>query len=86
MSRLFLASPARLAVALTWGLLLASLSLLVSLEGIDLRFTYRSDRGEFSLSSGDIRLQVGDLHFSHPDIYRFIKEYLHEGLAGVARS
>ncbi|MCU0275921.1 MAG: ATP-binding protein [Acidobacteria bacterium] len=61
------------------------LSLLVSLEGIDLRFTYRSDRGEFSLSSGDIRRQVGDLHFSHPDIYRFIKEYLHEGLAGVAR-
>ena len=28
----------------------------------------------------DIRPQVGDLHLSHPDVYRFLKDYIHEGL------
>jgi hypothetical protein len=56
------------------------LSLLASLEGADLRFTYHSDRGEFSLASDDIRAQAGGLHFSHPEVYRFLKDYIHEGL------
>jgi hypothetical protein len=59
------------------------LSMLVSLETVNLRFAYRSERGEFSLASDDIRLQTGGLHFSHPDIYRFLKSYIHEGLGGV---
>jgi len=56
------------------------LSLLASLEEVDLRFSYRSDRGEFSLASDDIRAQAGGLHFSHPEVYRFLKDYIHEGL------
>ena len=56
------------------------LSLLVSLDGIDLQFAYDSDRGEFTISSADVRRQVDDMHFSHPDVYRFLKEYIHEGL------
>jgi anti-sigma regulatory factor (Ser/Thr protein kinase) len=59
------------------------LSLLVSLEAVDIRFTYRSDRGEFSLASGKIRRQVGDLHFSHPEVHRFLKNYIHEGLGNL---
>jgi anti-sigma regulatory factor (Ser/Thr protein kinase) len=59
------------------------LSLLVSLDGVDLQFSYRSDRGEFDISSGAIRRQVGELHFSHPEIYRFLKGYIHEGLERV---
>ncbi|MCK7521395.1 MAG: hypothetical protein MZV64_28780 [Ignavibacteriales bacterium] len=31
-------------------------------------------RGNSPCPAGDIRRQVGDLHFSHPDIYRFLKE------------
>lgn len=58
------------------------LSLLVSLDGIDLQFAYRSDRGEFSISSHAVREQVGEIHFSHPDIYRFLKDYI---LAGLGR-
>jgi anti-sigma regulatory factor (Ser/Thr protein kinase) len=58
------------------------LTLLVSLEGIDLRFTYRGGGGEFSLSSEEIRRQAGGLHLSHPEIYRFLKGFIHEGLAG----
>jgi hypothetical protein len=56
------------------------LSLLVSLDKINLQFFYRSDRGEFSISSNAIRQQVGELHFSHPEVYKFLREYIHEGL------
>ena len=59
------------------------LSLLASLDEIDLQFAYNSDRGEFTISSADVRRQVDDMHFSHPDVYRFLKEYIHEGLHQV---
>ncbi|MBN2346325.1 MAG: sensor histidine kinase [Candidatus Aminicenantes bacterium] len=59
------------------------LSLLVSLERVNLRFRYRSARGEFSLASKDIRRQAGSLHFSHPDVFRFLREYIREGLGGL---
>jgi hypothetical protein len=56
------------------------LSLLASLEEVDLRFSFRNDRGAFSLASDDIRAQAGNLHLSHPEVYRFLKDYIHEGL------
>lgn len=59
------------------------LSLLVSLDPINIRFTYRSEKGKFALASTDIRRQVGDLHFSQPEIYRFLKGYIQEGLGRV---
>jgi anti-sigma regulatory factor (Ser/Thr protein kinase) len=59
------------------------LGLLASLDAIDLQFSYRSDRGEFSISSSAIRQQVGELHFSHPDVYRFLREYVHAGLGQI---
>lgn len=59
------------------------LSLLVTLDALDLQFSYRSDRGEFSISSNAVREQAGDLHFSHPDVYTFLREYIHSGLGAV---
>jgi hypothetical protein len=59
------------------------LALLVSLDAVDLQFSYRSDRGEFSISSGAIRLQVGEMHFSHPEVYKFLREYIHAGLGQI---
>jgi anti-sigma regulatory factor (Ser/Thr protein kinase) len=56
------------------------LSLIVSLEQVNLRFSFRSELGKFFLSSADIRLQVGDLHFSHPEVYQFLKSYIRERL------
>lgn len=65
-----------------WGDLEGTLlSLLVSLEQVDLRFAYLGDGGEFSVASDDIRRQAGDLPLSHPDVYRFLKEYIHDGLS-----
>ncbi len=59
------------------------LSLLVSLEEVNIRFTFRSERGEFSLATDDIRRQAGDLHFSHPEVHRFLKSYIHQGLGNL---
>jgi len=56
------------------------LSLLVSLDGVDLRFLWRSERGAFAISSAEARAQAGDLHLSHPEVYGFLKRYIHEGL------
>jgi anti-sigma regulatory factor (Ser/Thr protein kinase) len=62
------------------------LSLLVSLEPVNIRFTFQNDKGEFSLSSEDIHDQVGDLHFSHPEVQRFLKNYIHEELGTLLPS
>jgi anti-sigma regulatory factor (Ser/Thr protein kinase) len=62
------------------------LSMLASLEEVDLRFSYRSERGEFSLASDDIRAQAGGLHFSQPEVYRFLKDYIHEGMGPLRSS
>jgi len=59
------------------------LTLLVSLDQVDLHFSYRSEKGEFSISSSAIRRQVGELHFSHPEVYQFLREYIHEGLGPI---
>jgi anti-sigma regulatory factor (Ser/Thr protein kinase) len=56
------------------------LALLVSLDQTNLQFTYRCDRGNFEISTAEIRRQVGDTHFSHPEIYQFLKQYIHEQL------
>jgi hypothetical protein len=62
------------------------LSLLVSLDSLHIHFSYRSEKGEFSIASNDIRLQAGDLHFSHPEIYGFLKKFIHQGLGRVLSS
>lgn len=56
-------------------------SLMATLEGIDLRFSFRSPGGEFSVSSAEVREQAGGLPLSHPEVFRFLKEYIHQGLS-----
>jgi hypothetical protein len=62
------------------------LTLLVSLDGVDIRFSYRCDRGDFSLASDDIRRHLGEVHFSHPEVHKFLKEYIREGLGPLLAS
>jgi anti-sigma regulatory factor (Ser/Thr protein kinase) len=59
------------------------LTLMTTLEGIDLRFRYRTPGGEFSLSSAEARDQAGGLPLSHPDVRRFLREFIHQGLSGL---
>lgn len=51
------------------------LELLVTLDDIDLRFSYRGDRGEFDISSAEVRAEAGGLHLSHPDVYSFLRDF-----------
>lgn len=51
------------------------LELLVSLDEVDLKFHFSGDRGEFSISSAEVRKEAGGLHLSHPDVYSFLREY-----------
>ncbi len=52
------------------------LQLLVTLEGINLVFSFEGDRGTFGISSDAVREQAGGLSLSHPDVYSFLGEYL----------
>jgi len=56
------------------------LSLLVTLDTVDLRFSYRSERGSFAISSAEVRAQAGGLHLSHPEVLGFLRNYIHEEL------
>ncbi len=56
------------------------LVLITTLETIDLRFTFTGERGSFSISSATARREAGGLPLSHPDVYRFLKEFLRQGL------
>ena len=56
------------------------LTLLVSLDDIDLHFSYSSDRGTFSISSDEVRKEAGGLHLSHPEVYSFLKDYFESNL------
>ncbi len=51
------------------------LELLVTLEDVNLEFRYYSDKGEFAISSAEVREQAGGLHLSHPDVYSFLREF-----------
>lgn len=56
------------------------LTLVSTLETIDLRFRFSGERGSFSLSSEAARELAGGLPLSHPEVYRFLKEFLRQGL------
>ncbi len=59
------------------------LSLLVSLDAVDLRFSFQGGRGSFAVASAEARAHAGDLPLSHPDVYRFLKEFIRSGLGGL---
>jgi len=55
-------------------------SLITSLDYLNIRFVYETDSGRFSVSTDEIREQVGDLHLSHPDVYSFLRDYIQENI------
>jgi anti-sigma regulatory factor (Ser/Thr protein kinase) len=54
------------------------LSLITCNENIEFIFTYRVDDRSFTLDTREFREILGDISFQEPDIYNYIKEYLHE--------
>lgn len=59
------------------------LTLVATLETVDLRFRFIGERGSFAISSAAAREQAGGLPLSHPEVYRFLGEFLRQGLEGL---
>ncbi len=53
---------------------------LVAHDDINTLFQIITDNSEFSISSGEIREQVGDMPLTHPDILAFLRPYIAENL------
>jgi hypothetical protein len=50
---------------------------------VDFSFSYKTDESTFSLYTRDIRAIVGDMPLNHPEIVKFLTEYLDEKLRVV---
>ncbi len=61
-------------------------TLMVTLETVDLVLDYETDGGRFTVSSGEVRAEAGGLHLSHPDVLRFLREYVSENLQRLDRN
>jgi hypothetical protein len=64
-------------------------TLFVGFSKVDFAFRYRSDRGEFSCDTVDIREELGDVPLSHPEAMKAVRSLITEGLreagCGVVR-
>jgi len=56
-------------------------SLMVTLTEVDLVLVCETDDGSFSVSSAEVRTEAGGLALSHPEVLRFLREYVAENLA-----
>lgn len=61
----------------------ALITLLTGNEGVD--FVYRHRRGKkvFTLDTRQIRRQIGEIPLSHPEVIRFLRRYIREGLSDI---
>jgi anti-sigma regulatory factor (Ser/Thr protein kinase) len=56
-------------------------TLLVAHEGVNFKVQLTTDQSEFTLSTADIREQVGDMPLTHPDILAFLRVFISENLS-----
>lgn len=56
-------------------------SLMVTLTEVDLVLVCETDAGSFSVSSAEVRTEAGGLALTHPEVLRFLREYVAENLA-----
>lgn len=55
-------------------------TLIVSTEGANVDFTYATDLGRFNISIAQVKEQIGELHLTHPDVMKFLREYIEENV------
>ena len=55
------------------------LATIVSHSDIDFVYTHSFDGNIFSLDTRELKKVLGDVSFSEPDVYMWIKSYLEEG-------
>ncbi|RLD94059.1 MAG: ATP-binding protein [Aquificota bacterium] len=61
------------------------LSLMVTNPHVDFLFRYKGS-GVFELDTREVKEMVEDLHLTHPEVLKFLREYMTEGMKEVRRA
>jgi len=61
------------------------LTSIVGNDPCDIDITYENDNGCFNISTKEIKEQIGDLHITHPDVMRFLKEFIDKGISDLQK-
>jgi len=57
---------------------------IVGTENIDITFSYITDKGDFHISTHEIKEQVGDdVPLTYPEIMAFLRQYIQENIAAL---
>jgi anti-sigma regulatory factor (Ser/Thr protein kinase) len=51
--------------------------------GIDFVYRHRCGKRIFTLDTRRIRRQIGEIPLNHPEVIRFVRQYVREGLSGI---
>lgn len=66
-----------------WGNLSATIAMLMTGNpDVNLRFVYRSEQLDFTLSSDEVKEALEDLPISHPQVMGWLREMIEENLKG----
>ena len=55
------------------------LGLITSYESVDFLYIHKANNKEFALDTAEIKSILGDVSFSNPEVYLWLKEYISEG-------
>lgn len=59
-------------------------TLIAGTDQCNIEFTFETDKGAFSISTNEIREQIGaDIPLSYPDVIAFLRQYISENIAEV---
>ena len=61
-------------------------TILTSIVGNDhcnIDITYENDNGIFDISTKKIKEQIGDLHITHPNVIKFLKEFIDKEITNL---
>jgi len=59
------------------------ITLLVGNAGVDFIFRHRRGKKGFTLDTRKIRREIGGIPLNHPEVIRFVKQYIRDGLSDI---
>lgn len=59
------------------------LTIILSSENFDIKFQYKKDNKIFELNTKEIKENLGDIPINHPDVIKFIRNFLDENFKNM---
>jgi len=59
------------------------LTSIVGNDSCNIDITYENDNGIFNISTKKIKEQIGDLHINHPDVIKFLREFIDKEITNL---